>query len=706
MLRKSSHTRRSKALAICLSFVSGISIVSSQTKRTEVSHDDLWTRIETETIKVDRLYLPPKVFRAFQLNVGILNSILRTAPMEFRIKPTVTRETIITLPTPTGAFGRFAIEESPIIAPKLAQRYPWLKSYKAKGLDDRTATGRFEFTPEGFHAMVISASGTFFVDAASKQDPSLHISYFKADLPPDPSTFRCYVDSRVRKPIRVPRQRQPKVVKHHAAPAAGDSDLRIYRLAVAASDRYVEAIHRLGPGGPSGDPATEALMAIHRTIDRVNEIYETELGVRLELIGDEPAIIYPDPKTDPYDDTASNDALLDLNQTNIDDTIGWDNYDVGHLFLARGGGLADNPCACNDWFKAEALTGRENPQGDAFDVDYVAHELGHQFGARHSFNGTTGGCQFRSADTAYEPGSGSTIMAYASASRICGDENVQNQSDDYFHAISLKEINDFITNVNPGMGDSCARRVGSTNFARPVVDAGGDHVIPAGTPFTLTIASSDDGDGDALVYNWEEFDLGDPDPPQPADPQEPNKIRPLFRSRDWSGDLSRIFPMLSNILDNPVMGSNTFESPPMNNRTMIFRATARDKRGRYGYDDSHIRVVATRITLMNLTEPVGPFKVIQPAGGAVWRRGSRQTVRWSVANTSSAPISCRRVRISLLIKGDETHPIELVKRTLNNGSKTIVVPRRVPLGSARVKVEALANVFFNISEGDLEIRRR
>ena len=168
MLRRSSHARRSTALAICLSFVSGISIVSSQTKRTEVSHDDLWTSIETETMKVDRLYLPPKVFRAFHLNVGILNAILRTAPMEFRIKPTVTRETVITLPTPTGAFGRFAIEESPIIAPKLAQRYPWLKSYKAKGLDDRTATARFEFTPEGFHAMVISASGTFFIDAASK----------------------------------------------------------------------------------------------------------------------------------------------------------------------------------------------------------------------------------------------------------------------------------------------------------------------------------------------------------------------------------------------------------------------------------------------------------------------------------------------------------------------------------------------------------
>ena len=703
---KSQRSRLSSTVAICLSFVSGISIASSQIRQPTVSSDGLWSAIEPQVKRVDKLYLVPKVFRPFQLNVGALSSILSTAPMEFIIKRKGSRETVITLPLPTGSFGRFAIEESPIVAPKLAVRYPWLKSYKAKGLDDRTATGRLELTTEGFHAMVTSASGTFFVDAASKQDARFYISYFKANLPPDPSTFRCSVDDRVRKPLRVPRQRKPKVIKHHAAPAAGDSDLRIYRLAVAASHRYVEAIHKLAAGGPSGDPATEALIAIHRTINRVNQIYESELGVRLELIADAPKIIYADETKDPYDDMANLDDLLELNQSNIDETIGGDNYDVGHLFLARGGGVADEPCVCNDWYKAEGLTGREEPEGDAFDVDYVAHELGHQFGASHSFNGTTAGCQFRKADTAYEPGSGSTIMAYSSASRICGDENVQDQSDDYFHAISLREINDFITNINPGMGDSCARRVASSNYARPVVDAGGDHVIPAGTPFTLTIAASDDDDGDDLVYNWEEFDLGDPDPPKPTDPQEPNKIRPLFRSQNWSTDLSRTFPILANILNKPVKQSNTFESLPLNNRTMILRATARDKRGRYGYDDSHIRVVATRRIRGNFTEPVGPFVIIQPAGGAVWRRGSLQTVRWSVANTNLAPVNCRKVRISLLISGNETNPIVLVGQTLNNGSRAIVVPRRVPLGNARVKVEALGNVFFNISEGDLQIQRR
>jgi hypothetical protein len=683
------------------------------------SPDSVWTRVAEDSFEIDTLKLKPKAYAAFTLNASKLDEILRQTPKEFTTDASA-RTVILTLPLPSGDVGRFRVEESPIIEPKLAARYPWLKSYSAKGIDDRTATGRFEVTPEGFHGMVISASGTYVIDPASRVDSRRYVSYFKTKLPPDPSGFVCYVNNPRPKPIRPrepPPPGYPKKKLHHALPSAGDSDLRIYRIAVAGSHEYVDAIHRINPGSFGGDPLTQAIVAIHRTIDRVDVIYESELAVRLELIGDELSIIYPTSRDDPYNGPATLDQLLAANQTNLDDVIGWNNYEVGHLFLAHGGGVADEPSACNYWYRAEGLTGRKDPQGDVYDVDYVAHELGHQFGASHSFNGTTGGCRFRNADTAYEPGSGSTIMGYAgigaSGTPTCGDENVQNQSDDYFHAISLREINSFITNTNPQMGESCARKVGTTNLGRPVVVGPGDFVIPKGTPFTLTVKSSGDNDGDALVYNWEEFDLGDPDPPKLGDPFEAFKIRPLFRSRKWPG-FSRTFPQLADLLSRPPAGTYTAESLPMNNRTMVFRATARDLRGRYGYDDSQIRVVATRpvprrgTPLGPLTGvvPFGPFVVTQPSQAAPWRRLSRHTVSWDVANTNLAPVSCKFVRISLLIRRDENHPILLAAKVLNNGSATVIVPANTPLRNARVKVEAFDNIFFNLASADVQIVKR
>ncbi len=673
------------------------------------SPENLWTRVAGLAFEIDTLKLKPSKFEAFNLDASKLAEILQQTPREFTTDAR-DRAVMMLLPLPTGGFGRFRIEESPIIQPKLAERYPWLKAYSVKGVDDRTATGRLEVTPEGLTGMVISASGVFVIDPASKEDRRKYISYFKANLPRDTSEFVCQVDKQRPKPARPRPRPYPMKKQHHALPADGDSTLRIYRIAVAAAHEYVDAIHESSPSGPGGDPLTQAIIAIHRTIDRVNVVYESELGVRLELIGDEPSIIYPSVASDPYDAAASLNDLLDANQANIDCVIGWNNYDVGHLFLARGGGQASEPCACDDWYKANGVSGRVQPEGNVFDVDYVAHELGHQFGAHHSFNGTTRGCKSRHADTAYEPGSGSTIMGYSSGTRICDDENVQDQSDPYFHAISLREINSFITNPSPQMGDSCSRKVATTNLSKPVVVGPGDYVIPKGTPFTLSIQSGSDNDGDALVYNWEEFDRAvDPDPPVLGGPFEEEKIRPLFRSRGTTG-LSRTFPQLIDLLNKPPAGTYTAESLPMNDRTMVFRATGRDSRGRSGFAESRIRVVANRRVRGRGPMPrlvaVGPFVVTQPAQAASWRRRSRHTVSWEVRNTNLAPVSCHSVTISLLIRGNENNPIVLAANVPNNGFANVIVPGNTPLGNARVKVEAFGNIFFDLADADVQIVRR
>lgn len=740
------------------------------------SLDGIWTRATDEKIPLQEsvVRVTPKSFGLFKLDPTTLDNALRKVHPEFSVAAR-NDPVVITLPLPTGSYARFRVEESSVMEPELAKRYPQIKSYKGKSLDDPTAIVRFERTPDGLHVMGLSASGAFLIDGVGKKGANTYATYFKTSLPANPNPVACRAkpddpessaqtdkpSAQVRKtstkpgkarvlgsrpwpqspnqspqgpkpnlqgptpsppdpkawPTPSPSQRETRRMLNHASlalaaqdnpiatsdetPAAGDNNLRVYRIAVAASHRYVAAIHELNnpTAGDSSDPVEEALEAIHRTIDRVNLIYEAELGVRFVLVNDETKIIFASAADDPYDDEASPDGphgLLRINQRILDQRILPANYDIGHLFIVplKPFGVSDEPCACNDFFKGEGLSGSPTPAGNVFDVQFVAHEIGHQLGASHSFNGSTKGCRFRNGKTAYEPGSGSTIMGYSSATNICGEETIQSTADPYFHAISLQEIKSYITS---GEGDSCPRKIASGNNFSPVVDAGAPFNIPQGTPFTLTVAGSSDGDGDPLTFSWEEFDLGPRDPPHPSNPADRTKKRPIFRSFAGGTSLTRTFPALRHLLNPPA--NYVAEALPGSKRIMTFRVTARDGRGRYGFDDVLITVISKRGSAT-----VGPFVVTQPQGGSVWPRGSTQTVVWSVANTQLLPIGCERVKISLLIDGDDAHPIVLAADVPNNGAATITLPAEVPLTTAaRIKVEAINNIFFGISDGDIRM---
>ena len=617
--------------------------------------------------------------RTLRLDVVQLQQILRAAPLE-DTEDASGRQLILALPLPDGRFGRFRIEESPILEPELAAQFPELRTYRGVGLDDPSAYARFDWTPRGLHAMIRSVAGTVFVDPWSRRDTGYYISYRKQDYRRrTPSDFRCLVsgaqldDSLLGGELRVAFGAAP-------APAASFGPIkRAYRLALAATGEYT-GYH----GGQS-----QALAAITTTLNRVNGIYEQEAAVRMNLIANETAIIYTNAATDPYSNS-DGVAMLCQNQCNLANVIGSGNYDVGHVFSTGGGGIAglgvvcsnaSVSCACPG-AKGRGVTGLSKPEGDAFDVDYVAHELGHQFAANHTFNGTASACGGgnRNAATAYEPGSGSTIMAYAG---ICGAQDLQPHSDDYFHTASLDEIESFVVS---GGGSACDAATVTGNTP-PVVDAGPDRTIPKQTPFTLT-ASVSDVDGDPVTVAWEELDLGAASPPD----TDVSTERPILRSFPPPPDPSRTFPKLADVLEPPVNCASEFECLPTRARVMTFRATARDYHaasasGGTASDERNVTITSS-----------GPFSVTSPAAATTWGMGGIGTVTWNVAATSDPPVSCGSVTISLSSDDGASFPDVLAAATPNDGGQAISVPvLGAATGNARVKVACDSNIFFNVS---------
>ncbi len=604
--------------------------------------------------------------KTFSLDTAEMKNALSTIPME--LSPLAAEQPkAISLPMPDGTFAKFTIVESPVMAPELAAKFPQIKTYAGQGIDDPHATVRLDMTPRGFHAQILSPNGAVYIDPYSKGKTDLYSSYYKRDYKAKAKSFSCQLHD-VGAPVAGLRASASSLL-------VGET-LRTYRLAVAATAEYT-AFH--------GGTVLAGQSAIVTAVNRVSGVYEAEVSVRLELVANNDQLVFTSSPEFPVNySNGSGGAMLGQNQSNIDSIIGSANYDIGHVFSTGGGGVAGLGVVCFNGSKARGVTGQGSPIGDPFYIDYVAHEMGHQFGGTHTFNGVNGSCSGgnRTSFTAYEPGSGTTIMAYAG---ICGNlDDLQSNSDPYFHSASFTQIRN---QTAGGFADTCDVPTATGNNA-PTVDAGSDFLIPSGTPFTLT-ASGSDPDLDPVTYQWEERDLG---PAQPAAGfgSEDNGDSPLFRSFNPTTEPTRTFPKWSDILNNV---QTIGEQLPSTSRVNNFRVTIRDNRaggGGVAFDDMFV----------TSTTAAGPFRISAPNTSVVW--GGSRTVLWDVAGTNAAPINTANVTILLSMDSGLTFPTILAANTPNDGSEVVVLPNLVT-STARIKIEAEGNIYFDVSDFDFVI---
>lgn len=651
---------------------------------TPVFSQNAWKEVSESTLKKDLFAggrYKPDAYKIFQLNEFLLQQELIKVPLR-SVVPAESSDMIITIPDSDGQPLRFRFVESSVMEPTLAAKFPEIKTYFGQGIDDPGSTIYFDFSPRGFHAMVLSsAKKTLYIDPLDSDD-KYYVVFSQKDVVNYRSDFRCLTpESAQNSSLQLP---SPALITGRGA---DDGKLRSYRLALACTGEYASYFLN---GTESNDAQRKAkvLAAMTTLVVRTNAIFERDFAIHLNLVGNNDLIIYLNANTDPW-----GSELNIKTQETIDAVIGDPNYDIGHL-VDRGsnnGNAGCIGCVCVTWNgssslgsfrgKGGAFTSHQTPEGDPFIVDYTSHEMGHQFGANHTFSFSP-----ENTGTQMEPGSGSTIMGYAGITGSTTD--VQANSDDYFHAISIQQITDY---VKSSAGGSCAT-ITNTNNTPPTANAGPDYTIPKETPFVLTGTASDPDPVDVLSYTWEQFN-SIPDNESQLFPIPTDTVGPLFRSLRYNPSPSRTFPQLSSILNGS--NGNKWERLPSVERILTFRFTVRDNHvggGSTKDDDMLVTIAAT----------AGPFRVTSPNSVVSWPGGTDQTITWDVANTNAAPVNCTNVKISLSYDGGQTFPVVLAESTPNDGSAIVHLPATTST-QARIKVEAVGNIFFDISNVNFNI---
>lgn len=630
--------------------------------------DSYW---RTTSKKADAEVLENKIMiqnpQLFELDILKLQQKLTNTPE--RNAKSVQSSIIVSFPSANGSLENFRIMKYSNMEASLAARYPEIKSYVGQGIENPTSVIYFSISPLGLQAMTLYADKAAEFIEPYTSDLSAYTVYRKSDKKQAFTKFECSVIDEVNSEINP----DSALLR----PNADDSKLRTFRLAMSVTGEYTAYF---------GGTKANALAAINNTMTRVNAVFEKDFGVKLVLIANTDAVIYTNASSDPYSSASSLSNWNSQLQSTLTSVIGESNYDVGHLFGASGGGgnAGCIGCVCVNGSKGSAYTSPSNgnPSGDTFDIDYVAHELGHQFGANHTFSMSNEG-----TGANMEPGSGSTIMGYAGIT----SQDIQPNSDAYFHAVSIQQVTNNIKNK------TCPT-VTNTGNSVPTVEAGSNYTIPKSTPFMLT-GSASDANGDALTYAWEQFDNAASNATNANSAASATRTSgPTFRSYNPTTSPVRVFPRLQSVLANSSTTAGAeivVEALPSVARTMNFRLTVRDNRASGPANNSDDMVVTVNST-------AGPFTISSPNTAVSYPGNSSQTITWNVAGTTANGVNCANVDILLSTDGGNNFNTVLLASTPNDGSQSVVIPN-TPGSQNRIMVKGTNHIFFDVSNTNFTI---
>ncbi len=600
----------------------------------------------------------------------------------------------VTLPRIDAGSREFILQNSGALSTEMSAQYPSIRTFSGVATDGSGEQLRLDISPNGLRAMILGNNGAEVIEP-SGPNMDIYRSTRLADLTTGEPVMRsCKVGAHPQvnlKPAPVRTAAVGDVTSHQ--------QLKVYRLAVAATAEYSAA------KGVTNEKVTANIVSM---VNKFNAIYERDLSIRFMVVK---TYVFSTPGT-PFNDVDAAGALA-INQKMMDADLGAGNYDLGHVFsLNANTGLGVFDGLCNNDNKGQGISpaGSYGENETLFATDMVAHEIGHQLNAEHTFNSICSSNRAesgRSETSSFEVGSGVTIMAYPG---ICGIsegttvQNVAGQGNGFFHTGSIRSMLALIA-TRPG----CERpAAGPEKNTPPTVTVQDTYTIPALTPFALTAQATDadEQDKDKLTYSWEQIDLV-----KAGTPSDEESTRPLFRNYQASSSPTRLFPSLAFLLNNqnqPPLTNKvddveylTGETLPSTDRKLKFRVTVRDNRtstdvvaGTTGFADTSVTVVSKS----------GPFQVTGLAKDTTWAAGSSQAVTWNVAGTSADPINCQNVNIRLSIDGGKTFPVLLAEGVANSGFAQVAIPQTVAATTkARISVEAVGNIFFDYSDFDFNI---
>jgi len=644
---------------LLLTFLSSLFAVNGYSQT-----DKLWSSVsKSEGISKNKTAARqnfPQEFKLFHLDLESMRQKLTAAPDRFAQNA---QGVVVSIPNVDGTTERFQMFEASNFDPALQAQFPEIRAYIGIGVDDAHAQLRMSVAPNGVQTMV------FRTDKKNE---------FMEPYSADGTVYAVYNSSRVKGALPFTCSTQDVELfnesanRIQASQLSNTAQLKTFKLALSCTGEYANYF-----GATSAAQVGLVMAAFNATMTRVNGVFEKDFAVHMNMITNEAAIIYYNAASDPYSDAANMGNWNAELQANLTATITESTYDIGHLFGATGGGgnAGCIGCVCVNGSKGSGITSPADgvPATDTFDIDYVAHEMGHQFGCNHTFTHTT-----ENNTVNVEPGSGSTIMGYAG---ITGSTDVQAHSDDYFAYASINQVQLNLVNK------TCPVTTALTN---PVfsINSGGSYTIPKSTPFKLTGLRTDAGTN-ALSYCWEENDDANSSNigATACFPSLTKTNGPNFRSFLPTSTPVRYLPAFSSVLNNTL--TTTWETVSSVARTLTFALTARDNVAGGGQTQTATMVVTVSGT-------VGPFAVTSQNTVETWQIGQTKTITWNV-NSANTLAGSANVDILLSTDGGLTFPYTLASGVTNNGSATITVPSVTPSQTCRLMVKPTGNIYYALN---------